>query len=263
MAAPAGRINPFPASLEERSLAEATEMAAREDFYEEIIVISDEERERCDGFSLGVEEDGAGCDAHRFTGGRSEVTVHQEACRPSGGQSLPVKVTAPLVHRKEGRVKSGAVYPTARESVVPGLLGHGAGSVLDEQPSTSRGARARLESQDEEWLDFEEEVEERAIPVSNSVVKKATPAVPEVVRGDRSGNRHQEIAGNLPRGEVWMGIGMNIGVLLEGSYHGRVGLTYQYRWIRLLTMGQVSRRLWRWLLVVYGKRMSRVCYQML
>ncbi|KAJ1126230.1 hypothetical protein NDU88_004638 [Pleurodeles waltl] len=249
MAAPAGRIIPLPASLEERPLAAVKKMAARE----EVIIISDEEQERHDGFSLGdvdvalqsvgqfdggagkgvlrkqsldrvlcreimdgsfgsqsvlklgeqmefvdqdgviirgrvcsqtsrggcrgmaqvlmdfwqpcVEEDGAGCDAPRFPGGLSEVTVHREAGRPSGGQSLPVKVRAPLVHRKEGRVKSGAVYPTARESVAPGSLGHGAGSVFDEQPSTSRGAGARFESQDEEWLDYEEDVEERAIPV--------------------------------------------------------------------------------------------------
>ncbi|KAJ1114937.1 hypothetical protein NDU88_003167 [Pleurodeles waltl] len=199
MAAPAGRINPLPASLEEGPLVEEKEMAACKDIYEDIIVISDEEQERCDGFSLGefdvdlqsvgqfdgglgrlgehvecvdqdgvifrgrvcgqtsggcykdmfrvlqdvwqpgVEDDGAGCDAPRFPGGLSEVTVHREAGRPPGGQSLPVKVRAPLVHRKEGRVKSGAVYPTARESVMPVLPGHGAGSFSEELPSTSWG----------------------------------------------------------------------------------------------------------------------------
>ncbi|KAJ1217579.1 hypothetical protein NDU88_005173 [Pleurodeles waltl] len=304
IAAPAGRINPLPASLEERPLVEEKEMAACKDIYEDIIVISDEEQERCDGFSLGeveldlqsvgqfhggvgkgglrkqsldgglcrefmdgclgsqsalklgehvefvdqdgvifrgrvcgqasggghkgmfrvlqdvwqpsVEDNGAGCDAPRFPGGLSEVKVHQEAGRPSGGQSLPVKVRAPLVHRKEGRVKSGAVHPTARESVMPVLLGHGAGSFSHELPSTSRGARGRCEIQDEEWLDFEEEVEERTLPASTPVVKEVTPTVSEMVRGDRSGNRHQEIAGNLPRGEVGMGIGMNIRVASGG-----------------------------------------------
>ncbi|KAJ1163298.1 hypothetical protein NDU88_003758 [Pleurodeles waltl] len=68
----------------------------------------------------------------------------------------------------------------------------------------------RCEIQDEEWLDFEEEVEEQTLPASTPVVKEVTPTVSEVVRGDRSGTRHQEIAGNLPRGEVGMGIGMNI-----------------------------------------------------
>ncbi|KAJ1210213.1 hypothetical protein NDU88_005581 [Pleurodeles waltl] len=108
----------------------------------------------------GSDEVNSGCDAPRFLGGLSEVTVHREAGQPSGGQSLPVKVRAPLGHRYEGRVKFGAVYLTARESVVSGSLGHGAGSVFDEQPSTSRGAGARLESPDEEWLDYEEDVEE-------------------------------------------------------------------------------------------------------
>ncbi|KAJ1169599.1 hypothetical protein NDU88_001490 [Pleurodeles waltl] len=246
MAAPVGRTIPFPASLEERPLAAVKKMAAREEFCEEVIKISDEEQERQDGFSLGdvdvalqsvgqfdggagVEEDGAGCDAPRFPGGLSEVTVHREAGQPSGGQSLPVKVRAPLVHRKEGRVKSRAVYPTARESVAPGSLGHGAGSVFDEQPSASRGAGARFESQDEEWLDYEEDVEEQAIPVSYFVVKEATPAVPEMVQGDRSGNRHKEMAGNLPRGEVGMGIGMSVGSAIGGliSRKGGVDVSIQ------------------------------------
>ncbi|KAJ1206862.1 hypothetical protein NDU88_002255 [Pleurodeles waltl] len=270
MAAPTGKSIPLPVSLEERQLADAKKMAARVESCEEIIIISDEERERHDGVNLGkgdiavksvrqfdggagedvirelsldrglckesmdgyfgsqnvlklgekvefvdqdgviirgmvcgqtsrggskgraqvlmdfwqpgVEEEGAGCDAPRFTGGLSEVTVHREAGRPSGGQSLPVKVRAPLVHRKEGRVKSGAVYPTARESVALCSLGHGAGLVFDdEQPSTSRGAGARFERQDEDWLDYEEDVEEQAIPVANLV---STPAVPEVFRGE-------------------------------------------------------------------------------
>ncbi|KAJ1217983.1 hypothetical protein NDU88_005570 [Pleurodeles waltl] len=182
-----------------------------------------------DFWQPGVEEDSAGFDAHRFQGGLSEVTVHREAGRPSGGQSLPVKVRAPLGHRNEGRVKSGAVYPTARESVAPGSLGHGAGSVFDGQPSTSRGAGARFESQHEEWLDYEEDVEERAIPVSNSVVKEAAQAVPEVVRGDRSGNRHQEMAGNLPRGEVGRGIGLKVGGAIGGliSRKGGVDVSIQ------------------------------------
>ncbi|KAJ1094323.1 hypothetical protein NDU88_007401 [Pleurodeles waltl] len=85
-----------------------------------------------DFWQPGVEEDNAGCDAPRFLGRLSEVTVHREAGRPSGGQSLPVKARAPLVHRKEGRVKSGAVYPTEREAVAVCSLGHGAGSVFDD-----------------------------------------------------------------------------------------------------------------------------------
>ncbi|KAJ1180504.1 hypothetical protein NDU88_005725 [Pleurodeles waltl] len=158
-------------------------------------------------WQAGLEEDNSGCDAPRFQGGLSEVTVHREVGRPSGGQSLPVKVRAPLRHRNEGRVKSGAVYPTERESVVSGSLGHGAGSVFDEQSSTSRGAGAKLDSPDEEGLDYEEDVEERVIPVLKSVVREATQSVPEVVRGDHSGNRHWELAvGNLPRGKSEVGV---------------------------------------------------------
>ncbi|KAJ1182446.1 hypothetical protein NDU88_007636 [Pleurodeles waltl] len=183
-----------------------------------------------DFWQAGLEEDNSGCDAPRFPGGRSEVTVHLEVGRPSGGQSLPVKVRAPLGHRNEGRVKSEAVYPTARESVVSRSLGHSAGSVLDEQPSTSRGTGARLESPDEEWLDYEEDVEERVIPVSRSVVKEATQSVPEVVQGDRSGNRHRDVAvGNWPRDEVGVRIGTNVGGILGGlvSRKGGVDVSIQ------------------------------------
>ncbi|KAJ1098363.1 hypothetical protein NDU88_003476 [Pleurodeles waltl] len=175
-----------------------------------------------EAWQRNVEDDGTGCDAPRFWGGLSGVTVHQEAGRPSDGQSLAVKVRAPLVHRKEGRVKSGAVYPTARESAMPVLMGHGAGSLLDDTPSTSRGAMGRWENQDDEELDFEDEFEERTLPASMAAVKEVTPTVSEVVRGDRSANRRQGLAGNLPRGEVEMGIGMNIrgasgGLLSKGG----------------------------------------------
>ncbi|KAJ1082767.1 hypothetical protein NDU88_002932 [Pleurodeles waltl] len=149
----------------------------------------------------GVQEDDTGCDAPRFPGRLSEVTVHQEAGRPSGGQSLAVKARVPLVHRKEGRVKSGAVYPTAREAVAGCPLGHGADSALDEeQPSTSWGAGGRFDRQDEDWLDYDEVVEDQAIPAANLV---SNPVVPEVVQGDRSGNQRHALADNLPRVVPW------------------------------------------------------------
>ncbi|KAJ1083452.1 hypothetical protein NDU88_003611 [Pleurodeles waltl] len=85
---------------------------------------------------------------------------------------MPVKVRAPSGHRLEGRVKSGAVYPTSREPVVPGSLGQGADSVFDEEPSTSRGASARFECLDEELLDYDEDVEEQVIPASKGVVRE-------------------------------------------------------------------------------------------
>ncbi|KAJ1198383.1 hypothetical protein NDU88_002224 [Pleurodeles waltl] len=142
-----------------------------------------------------------GCGTSGFLGGHGEVTVHRQSGRLAGGQSLPVKVRAPSRHRFEGRVKSGAVYPTSREPDGLGTLGQGADSVFDEQPSTSRGASARVECLEEELLDYDE-VEEQVIPASKGVVKEMPHTVPKVVRGDHFGSRHLDmVAGSLPRGE--------------------------------------------------------------
>ncbi|KAJ1203104.1 hypothetical protein NDU88_006898 [Pleurodeles waltl] len=163
---------------------------------------------------------GVGCGAPRFQGGPKGLTVHLEAGRPSDGQSRPVKARAPLARRREERVKSGAAYLTARESAMS-LMGHGAGS-LDEVPSTSRGATGRWEFQEEEDLDFEEEMEDRALPVSSAEVTEIAPSVAEVVRGDHPARRRQAVAGSLPRGEVEKGIGCNLkgaigGLLTKGG----------------------------------------------
>ncbi|KAJ1192740.1 hypothetical protein NDU88_002046 [Pleurodeles waltl] len=167
-----------------------------------------------------VEDVGVGCGAPRFQGGLKGLTVHREAGRPSDGQSRPVKARAPLAHRGEERVKSGAAYLTSRESAMP-LMGHSAGS-LDEVPSTSRGATGRWELQEEEELDFEEEMEDRALPVSSAVINEMAPSVAEVVRGDHPARRRQAVAGSLPRGEVEKGIGGNLkgaigGLLTKGG----------------------------------------------
>ncbi|KAJ1162937.1 hypothetical protein NDU88_003401 [Pleurodeles waltl] len=163
-----------------------------------------------------AEDVGVRCDAPRFQGGLRGLTVHREAGRPSDGQSRTVKARAPLAHRKEERVKSGAAYLTARESAMA-LMGHVAGS-LDEAPSTSRGATGRWEIPEEEDLDFEEEMEDRVFPVSSAVVTEIAPSGAEVVRGGHPARRRQAVAGSLPRGEVEKGIGCNakgaIGVLL-------------------------------------------------
>ncbi|KAJ1204043.1 hypothetical protein NDU88_007824 [Pleurodeles waltl] len=161
-----------------------------------------------------AEDVGVGCGAPRFQGGLKGLTVHLEAGRPSDGQSRPVKAWAPLAHRKEERVKSGAAYLTARESAMS-LMGHGAGS-LDEIPSTSRGATGRCEIHEEEELDFEEEMEDRALPVSSAVGTELAPSASEVVRGDRPARRRQDLAGSLPRGEVEKGIGCH----LKGAFGG-------------------------------------------
>ncbi|KAJ1210115.1 hypothetical protein NDU88_005483 [Pleurodeles waltl] len=220
MAAPSEGIFPLPRTLEEGQLDASVKMAARSEFVgEDVIIISDEETERLARLRL-VEGDN-NLQSFGQLGGRvsSEVTVHRKAGRPAGGQSASVKVGAPLGHRRKGRVKSGAVYPTARESVLSGSLVHGAGSVLDEQPFTSRGASARFECTEEEWLDYEEDVEEQVMPALKSVAKGATQSVPEVVRGDRSGNHHRDVAvGNLARGEEFdwgsanFGFGRQVGV---------------------------------------------------
>ncbi|KAJ1151114.1 hypothetical protein NDU88_003901 [Pleurodeles waltl] len=150
----------------------------------------------------------AGCDTPRFSGRPGDLTVHQDAGRHAGGQSFPVKAWVPLIHRKEGRVNSGAVYPMTREAGVRCSLGHSAGSILeDEQPSTSWGAGASFDMQEETLLDYEEDEEEQnarvAVPVLQSMV-------PEVVQGDSSGTRRKVTAGNLPRGEIGLGMGRNV-----------------------------------------------------
>ncbi|KAJ1081466.1 hypothetical protein NDU88_001648 [Pleurodeles waltl] len=150
-----------------------------------------------------LQEVSAGCGAPRFPGRPGGLTVHQDAGRHAGGQSFPVKARAPLIHQKEGRVNSGAVYPTTRETVVRGSLGHGAGSVLeDEQPSTSWGAGASFERFEETMLDYDDDDQDTrvAAPVLQSTV-------PEVVQGDHSGIRRRASTGNLPRGELGMGMG--------------------------------------------------------
>ncbi|KAJ1195569.1 hypothetical protein NDU88_004848 [Pleurodeles waltl] len=172
MAAPIKKVTNLPVSSHLKRNAAELAASVPIETSKDVIVISDEDQEVGEAFGLDfsevelqsdsqfdawqrdVEEVGAGCGAPRFQGGLKGLTVHREAGRPSDGQSLPVKARAPLAHRKEERVKSGAAYLTARESAMS-QMGHGAGS-LEEVPSTSRGATGRWESQEEEELDFEE-----------------------------------------------------------------------------------------------------------
>ncbi|KAJ1209755.1 hypothetical protein NDU88_005128 [Pleurodeles waltl] len=163
-----------------------------------------------DRWNPALQEVSAGCDTLRFPGRPGGLAVHQDAGRHAGGQSLPVKARALLVHRKEGRVNSGAVYPTTREAGVRCSLGHSAGSILDdEQPSTSwgAGAGAGFDMQEETLLDYEEDEEEQNARVAVPVLQST---VPEVVQGDRSGTRRKVTAGNLPRGEIGLGMGRNV-----------------------------------------------------
>ncbi|KAJ1149424.1 hypothetical protein NDU88_002234 [Pleurodeles waltl] len=148
--------------LEERTLGATSKMAAPININEEeVVIISDEEEEV---------------------------------------QSLPVKVRAPLIHRAEGRVKPGAVYPTSRELAGVGLLSQRSG-LEDVQPSTSQGAGGGLYPIEEELLDYDDDVEEEVLPMQQGDVVKSRD-VPRVVQGDHSGAHRQElVAGNLPRGE--------------------------------------------------------------
>ncbi|KAJ1080600.1 hypothetical protein NDU88_000794 [Pleurodeles waltl] len=161
-----------------------------------------------DRWKPALQEVSAGCDAPRFPGRPGGLTVHQDAGRHAGGQSFPVKARVPLIHRKEGRVNSGAVYPTTRETVVRGSLGHGAGSVLgDEQPSTSWGAGASFKRLEETMLDYDDDEVDQDTRVAAPVLQST---VPEVVQGDHYGICRTS-AGNLPRGELGMGMGRIVG----------------------------------------------------
>ncbi|KAJ1151751.1 hypothetical protein NDU88_004531 [Pleurodeles waltl] len=153
MAAPTEKGNSGAMLSVKRVLAEGQKAEEGREREEDVIVISDEEPEGQESFSFG--------------GKPGSLAVHQDARRHAGGQSLPVKARALLVHRKEGRVNSGAVYPTTREAGVRCSLGHSAGSILDdEQPSTSWGAGAVFDMQEETLLDYEEDEEEQNVRVA-------------------------------------------------------------------------------------------------
>ncbi|KAJ1157948.1 hypothetical protein NDU88_010645 [Pleurodeles waltl] len=92
----------------------------------------------------------SGCDTSHVSGEHGLQAIHQRSGRIVGEQSLPVKVRAPSLHRLEGRVKPGAVYPTSGETF----------GVNESEPSTSRGAGGGLASMEEELLDYDEEFEE-------------------------------------------------------------------------------------------------------
>ncbi|KAJ1200871.1 hypothetical protein NDU88_004692 [Pleurodeles waltl] len=232
--------------LEERQLGEAGKMAAPGDYIEdEVILISDEEIEEQGRHKIvrGVGNVNFASNSGQQAG-YWEVMVHRQFGRLAGGQSLPVKVRAPSRHRFEGRVKSGAVYPTSREPDGLGSLGQGEDSFFDEQPSTSRGASARSECLEEELLDYEEEVEEQVMPASKGIVKETLHTIPKVVRGDHFGSRRRDkLAGSLPSGEeaisVSVGFGggredLGVGMRKEGEneggvYSGRIGWMSLFR----------------------------------
>ncbi|KAJ1179113.1 hypothetical protein NDU88_004349 [Pleurodeles waltl] len=119
----------------------------------------------------------SGCDTSHVSGEHGLQAIHQRSGRIVGEQSLPVKVRAPSLHRLEGRVKPGAVYPTSGETF----------GVNESEPSTSRGAGGGLASMEEELLDYDEEFEE---------------TVSSRHRVCRSGEVSGEVQGGLSKAQV-------------------------------------------------------------
>ncbi|KAJ1128025.1 hypothetical protein NDU88_006417 [Pleurodeles waltl] len=128
-----------------------------------------------------VGEGPSGCDTSHVSGEHGLQAIHQRSGRIVGEQSLPVKVRAPSLHRLEGRVKPGAVYPTSGETFGDD----------ESQPSTSRGAGAVLASMEEELLDYDEEFEE---PVSSRQRVFLSGEVPGEVQGGPSKAHLQAVA---------------------------------------------------------------------
>ncbi|KAJ1181728.1 hypothetical protein NDU88_006930 [Pleurodeles waltl] len=104
--------------------------------------------------------------------------------RIAADQSTPVKVRAPSVHRKEVRVKPGAVYLTSGEKF----------GVADDQPSTSQGAGAGLAVMDEEALDYDDKFVE---PVTSQKSLVLSGEVAGEVQGGRPKARGQEVVSGV------------------------------------------------------------------
>ncbi|KAJ1155706.1 hypothetical protein NDU88_008435 [Pleurodeles waltl] len=175
--------------LEERILDTTVKMAAHRDCIEEVIIISDEETER--QYSHRVE--------------RKEENLQ------SAG--LPGE----MANRSVRRMPS-----------LDGSLCHEVRAESFGSQSVFKGASARFESPDKEWLDYEEDVEEQVIPAQKSVVRETTHSVPKVVRGDCFGNHHRDVAvANLPRVSQKGGVDVSIQVHSDsetGAGKSEVGL---------------------------------------
>ncbi|KAJ1190577.1 hypothetical protein NDU88_007315 [Pleurodeles waltl] len=179
---------------------------------DEVVVISDEEEEVQEYFSLDVwHSDGgegpSGCDTAHASGGHGLQAYHRRSGRIAADQSTQVKVRAPSAHRKEVRVKPGAVYLTSGEKF----------GVADDQPSTSRGAGAGLAVMDEEVLDYDDEFVEPVTSRKNLVLSREMAGE---VQGGRPKACGQEVGG-LPRGEA--GLGGSVGFHESRTYTGGLG----------------------------------------
>ncbi|KAJ1189037.1 hypothetical protein NDU88_005789 [Pleurodeles waltl] len=132
----------------------------------------------------------SGCDTAHASGGHGLQAIHWRSGLIVGDQSMPVKVRAPSVHRKEVRVKPGAVYLTSGETF----------GVAEAQPSTRQGACADLAFMEEEVLDYDDVFVE---PVTSRKPLVLSGEMPGEVQGGQPKARYQDVAaGSLPRGEV-------------------------------------------------------------
>ncbi|KAJ1109655.1 hypothetical protein NDU88_007015 [Pleurodeles waltl] len=129
----------------------------------------------------------SGCDTSHVSGEHGLQAIHQRSGRIVGEQSLPVKVRAPSLHRLEGRVKPGAVYPTSGETFGDN----------ESEPSTSRGAGGGLASMEEELLDYDEEFEETVS--SRHRVCRSGEVSGEVQGGPSKAHVQDVTVGGFPR----------------------------------------------------------------
>ncbi|KAJ1153174.1 hypothetical protein NDU88_005936 [Pleurodeles waltl] len=132
----------------------------------------------------------SGCDTSHVSGEHGLQAIHQRSGRIVGEQSLPVKVRAPSLHRLEGRVKPGAVYPTSGETFGDN----------ESEPSTSRGAGGGLASMEEELLDYDEEFEETVS--SRHRVCRSGEVSGEAQGGPSKAHVQDITVGGFPRGEL-------------------------------------------------------------
>ncbi|KAJ1145401.1 hypothetical protein NDU88_011688 [Pleurodeles waltl] len=223
MAVPSMMAFPVEGRLEVGLLNTTVKMAARRYFIEDdVIIISDEEMERQNSHRVVRNEENlqsAGLPGEMVSKSVRRMPsldgsmCHEVRAGNLGSQSV-FKVGEQLEFIDKAGVVirgivcgetsgDGSIERFTRQRGSRLCLDHGADSVFDEQPSTSRGASARFECPDEEWLDYKEDVEEQVIPAPKSIVRETTHSVPKVVRGDPFGNRHRDVAaGSLPRGCV-------------------------------------------------------------
>ncbi|KAJ1178852.1 hypothetical protein NDU88_004094 [Pleurodeles waltl] len=269
MAASSGSDWAIRGALEERSLGVADKMAAPIIVDNtEVVVISDDEESVQQGHGTedqnlvgvglsGAGEGTSGCGTPYALGGHRAKAIYQPSGRMVGDRSVLVKARALSEHQLEERVRSGAVRPTAGDSM----------RTAEVQPSTSQGAGVGWADW-EELLDYDEELEE---PVASTKRVMVAEEESGVVQGGRVPVR---ASGNLPRGcvggpdkvcVVWI-VGHSFVRWAEkqaASCHFGRQLGLDGSRIRVSWVGKSGMR-WGELLYVLAKRMERgVCPDLL